>query len=164
MTRRIAFTIALACLCGCAYRLGSTLPADIRTVRVPVFVNQCSEPLIEVAATEAVIRELQKEGSLKVVSGAGADAVLDVRLVGYTLQPIRSEKDNVRTTAEYRMQITAEVVLKRARNDETVVKKKVVGESTFIPSGDMSASKRAALPGTAADLAHQVVESVTEAW
>ena len=58
-------------LTGCAsYQLGSMLPNDIKTVYVPTFINKTGEPMIESEATQAAIRELQKDGSLKVVGSA----------------------------------------------------------------------------------------------
>ena len=52
--------LALSTLPGCtSYRLGSMLPPGVKTVYVPTFVNETSEPFIEVDATRATIQALQ---------------------------------------------------------------------------------------------------------
>ena len=53
--------------CGCVglgYRLGSSLPPDIRSVYVPVFVNRTGEPRVETEATRAAKQEFQRDGTL----------------------------------------------------------------------------------------------------
>ena len=62
-TIRIGAALTLL-LTGCTgYRLGSMLPPEIKTVYVPTFANQTTEPLLEMEATDAVIVEFQQDGS-----------------------------------------------------------------------------------------------------
>lgn len=149
---------------GCTgYRLGSTLPPGIASVHVPTFVNRTREPQIEGETTRATIQEFQRDGTLKIADSRRADAFLDVALTDYRLQPLRYEKDRAKTTREYRMLLTAELVFKRATG-EVVVRKRVVGEATFEPGSNLPTAKQEALPRAASDLAHRIVESVVEAW
>ncbi|MGD9874256.1 MAG: LPS assembly lipoprotein LptE [Kiritimatiellia bacterium] len=166
------FLVSLSCavmmlnLSGCVgYQLGSMLPDDIRTVCIPTFVNKTDEANIEIETTQAAIREFQKDGSLQVVSCEEADVILDVVLKVYDLEPISYGKDRETTAEEYRVWITASYVLRR-RADDTVVSEApgVRGQSTFEFTGDLSLMKRTALPATARDLAHEIVERVVEAW
>lgn len=165
----------IVCLCcvltagltGCAgfgYTLGSTLPPDLRSVYVPTFINRSSEPFLETEATKAVIQELQKDGSLKVVDKDAADFLLKVVLVNCSLTPLRYDRDSGKTTAEYRLEITADIVLSRIQTKEFIVVKRVRGEFDFRPGGDLQSAKRSALPGACRDLAHDVVESTVEYW
>ena len=150
---------------GCVgYQLGSTLPPGIKTVFVSTFVNQTGEPRVEVEATRAAIQEFQKDGTLRVRGKDQADALLTVTLVEYELEPLRYEKDRAKTTQEYRLLLTADIVFERASNGEVLVSRRVFGETDFEPAGDLSSAKRAALPAAARDLAHDIVESVTEYW
>lgn len=156
-----------ALLAGCAsYQLGSMLPDDIKTVYVPTFVNKTSEPLIETEATQAAIRELQKDGSLKVVSSPEeADTLLTVTLTDYQLTPLKYESDRNTTADEYRMTLTAQVVLTRRTTDKVVSENpRIQGETDLPISGDFTTSKKQGLPNAAEDLAHNIVESVVEAW
>ncbi|HBA85075.1 MAG TPA: hypothetical protein DCZ95_13365 [Verrucomicrobia bacterium] len=153
-------------LTGCAgYRLGSMLPPDIKTVYVPTFINRTTEPMIETETTAAVIRQLQQDGSMKVVSSEEADAVLEVTVKNYELEPLAYSEVDKTTANEYRIRLTAAVVLRRLSPDEVVVEApSVQGESTFLMEGDFTTSKQRGLPAAAADLAHSIVERVVEAW
>ena len=99
-------------LAGCVYQLGSSLPPNLKTVYVPAFVNQCGEPQAETEATQAAIAEFQRDGSLEIVPSASeADLVVAVTLSSYKLEPLRYEKDQPKTTREYRLQIGASMVV-----------------------------------------------------
>lgn len=156
---------AIVCSSGCAgYWLGSALPPGVRTIHVPAFVNKTGEPLLENETSGAAIRELQRDGTLRVVGPDEADALLNVTLVKYRLEPLRYERNRPKTTAEYRITITAQVVLMDAAKRKALLKKTVAGEATFVPGGNLAAGKRAALPIAARDLAHNIVEGVVEFW
>jgi hypothetical protein len=165
---QLGFLLMLAVLLtGCAsYQLGSMLPDDIKTVYVPTFVNKTTEPLIETEATQAAIRELQKDGSLKVVSAPeDADTLLSVTLTDYRLTPLKFERELNTTADQYRLTLTAQVVLTRRTTDKVVSENpRVQGETDFPIAGDFTTSKRVGLPGAAEDLAHHIVETIVETW
>jgi hypothetical protein len=158
---------ALPLLCGgCAgYRLGSMLPEGVASLNVPTFVNKTKEPLLEVETTRAAIEEFQKDGSLKVVGELDADAILEVTLSEFRLDPVAYRKDTRTAAKQYRMIVYASIVLKR-RSDSTVIMQapKVRGEAVFDVLGDLSSSKQQVLPIAARDLAHNIVERVVEYW
>jgi hypothetical protein len=154
-------------LTGCAsYQLGSMLPDDIKTVYVPTFINKTSEPMIETEATQGTIRELQKDGSLKVVgTPEEADTLLIVTLTDYQLTPLKYERDLNTTADQYRMTLTAQVVLTRRTTDKVVAENpRVQGEADFPIAGDFTSSKKQGLPNAALDLAHNIVEIIVETW
>jgi hypothetical protein len=163
--RVLAALVALAVAGGCVgYQLGSTLPPGIESVYVPTFVNETGEPFVEVETTRATIQRFQTDGTLRVRDRAVADAILNVTVVEYTLQPLRYERDNNRTTDEYRVTLTAEISFSRAKDGEVLIARRVKGDADFRPSGDLSSAKRAVLPQAARDLAQDIVESVVEYW
>ena len=169
MRSRVAFTWAIlpavALVAGClGYRLGSTLPPGIRTVHVPTFVNETSEPLLESETTRAVLSELRKDGTLRVVREGDADSALTVRLVRYELQPLRYERESARTVTEYRIQLRARILFEDTATGKVMVNKVVKGETTFTLSGDIASEKEAALPAAARDLARNIVENLVEFW
>lgn len=152
-------------LAGCVgYRLGSTLPADIKTVCVPLFVNKSREPLIENGATAATIAELQKDGTLKVVNIENADVILECTLTSVSLSPLRYSRADVTKPNEYRLTLSASFTLKRARNQEILCEASVIGESTFPFVGNLVAAKQSAMPRASEDLAKRIVEKAVEAW
>lgn len=160
----IAVTALSAGCTAMGYRVGSSLPPGISVVHVPSLENRTSEPQLELATTKAVMSELQRDGTLSVGDIEKADVVLTVVLENFVLEPLRYERDTATATSEYRLTIRASLELKNRRDGRMMVKKIVKGETDFIPSGDLSSSKRDALPRAAADLAHQIVKSVVEFW
>lgn len=158
--------IACTFMSGClGYRIGSALPPDIQTVFVPAFANRSGEPELEAETTSAVIRELQRDGTLKVTGPDDADVRLEVTLIGYRLQPLRYSEERPTETTEFRLTLEANVILWKQETGTIVTSNGFVqGESTFEVTGDMSADKLDALPAAAADLAHDIVETVVEAW
>ncbi|MBA4387451.1 MAG: hypothetical protein C0404_05680 [Verrucomicrobia bacterium] len=150
---------------GClGYRLGSTLPSDIRSVHVPPFVNATTEPQLENDITQATISEFQKDSSLTIETMDRADSLLSVTLSKYELEPLRYETNDQKRANEFRMKITAVVVFTRAKTGKQLAKSTVVGESTFVAGTDMPTDKKAALPKAAQDLARRIVQAVVEAW
>ena len=157
---------ALLTLPGCAgYQLGSTLPPGIRTVHVPIVINETNEPDVESETTRALIQELQKEGSLRVVSEDQADLVLQVKVRHVTTDAIRYRRDRATTGSEYRMLMQADIsVVRRADKSVFLERADVAGEATFVLAGDLRTGKRNALPIAARDLSHDIVEAVVESW
>ncbi len=168
--REMYDAVITAVLCGlvvsgCAgYRLGSSLPSDMRSIFVPTFANETEEPLIEIEATSATIAEFQRDGTLRIENEETADLVLDCKLVSVTLDPLRySETDKSRPN-EYRLTLNASFILKRGGTGEVVSRQSVCGESTFVFSGNLAGSKKSAIPEASRDLAKRIVESVVETW
>jgi len=162
--------IAGALLCavsGCStYRLGSMLPPGIETVYVPTFVNETSEPFIEIDTTRAAIEQLQRDGSLIVAaSEEDADSVLQVTLTGYNLTPLAYEKDRRTSADEYRLTISARVVLLSPEDNSVIAENPMVqGWADFEIIGDFTTSKAQGLPAASRRLGEKIVDAVVEAW
>jgi len=163
-----AFTLVSFALLlnGCAgYQLGTMLPDDIKTVYVPVFLNDTDEPLIETEITRAVIKELRRDGSLKAVDEADADSILLVRIKEYELKPQSFVRENRSRVNQYRANISAEVYFQRKSTGEILAQRSsVTGYGIFDFQTDLISAKRLALPEVADDLAHEIVELIVEAW
>jgi len=164
--RAVAGGCLAALLTGCAgYRVGSLLPPDIQTVAVPTFTNTTQEPLLENVVTDAVVRELQTEGTLRIAPESQADCVLRGTITGYQLVPLRYSRSDRAVPSEYRAVITAGFVLENTRTGaEITARPMLYGEYDFPIGADLITSETRAKPGAALDLAHDIVESVVEAW
>ena len=151
---------------GCAgYQLGSTLPDDIKTVSVPVFLNETKEPLLETPTTQATVSEFQREGTLRVRKQDQADTLLEVTLIHFELEPLRYSREENLTGVQYRMKVRAHMVFSRLLPEkEILLERDVIGEETYLLVGDMTSSKRRAIPEASRDLAHHIVESIVEYW
>lgn len=165
-TSLLALLAASVALAGCTgYRLGSMLPPDIRTVHVPSFINETSEPLLEIECHRAVIEALQRDGSLRITDEEAADAILRVRLHEYRLEPVVFDSRDASNVRQYRTKLAAAMTLTRKADGKVIVERPSVrGEGVFNVAGDLSSSKRTGLPAAAADLARNIVQQMVEAW
>ena len=149
---------------GCAsYQLGSMLPADIRTVHMPTCVNETSEPLIELDVTRAILSPIQMDGSLRLASADTADSILEVTLTRFWLDPVAYSDGS--TANQYRMSITASVVLRRQSDDSVVVESPgLTGWYDLDFAGDLTSSKAVALRPAAEDLGRRIVNLMVQYW
>ena len=161
----LLFPVLALILSGCAgYRVGSTLPKSVRTVSLSI-INKTDEPSIEVAVMKALRAELQMDGRLEVRSQEVADAALTVTLTKFELSPLAFNRKQASRTEEYRMTLTASVVLSDAETDKVILENPVVlGESEFPYVVDLTSTKRAGLPQAANDLARKAVSTTVAAW
>ncbi len=151
---------------GCAgYRLGSMLPPDIQTVYIPSFLNETSEPLIEVECHRATLAALQRDGSLRVAAEDSADAIARVRIREYRIEPVVYDTTSRSNVKQYRIRMTASLLMTRRVDDKVIVERPTVrGEGVFNVAGDLSSSKLIGLPVAAEDLARNIVQQMVEAW
>lgn len=148
-----------------SYTVGSALPAGLRSVYMPTFVNDSGEPQLENDATSAARAEIQRDGTLQLASDeALADTILNVKLVSIETEPVRFEGGERKTTEEYRMKVTASFEFRRKGSDSVLLGRTVVGEKAFETTGDLTSAKLAARPEACKDLAHKIVEGLVEYW
>lgn len=158
--------VLLPVVSGCAgYRLGSMLPEDIESIYIPTIRNATNEPLVEIETTQALLRELQTDGSLKIASENLADAVLDIQINQFRLIPLVFSREDRSRPAEYTVQLTAAFRLVRASDGAVVASNPRVSGDFFVPFvSDLTSAKRRVLPDVARDLAHKIVELIVESW
>lgn len=162
----MAFAGAFLLLTGCAgYQLGTNLPPGVSSISIPVFINDAREPGLETIATSATIQEFQKDGSLKVLPREQANSLLEVTLTEYELTPLRYRRDQAITAKEYRLTLTADVVLRKLPSREIIAESKgVIGFTDFQALTDLPSARRMALPKAAANLGQRIVKCVVEYW
>ena len=153
------------CLSGCAgYHLGTVNSYGIRSIHVPVFQNKVLEPRIEEQISNAVVRQFQLDGSVRIAPAAEADAVLDGEIIAWERHPLRFRRSNLLVTREYRLVIAARITVKDRNGTVLVSRKRIEGETTFFVGDDQVASERQAFPVAAEDLAKNIVTQVVEGW
>jgi lipopolysaccharide assembly LptE-like protein len=120
---RAAAALAVVCsLPGCGYSLagrGSFLPASIKIVGVPMFVNNTSVYDVEKRITEKVISEFIGRGKYKVEpSTTGVDAVLLGEISSITLAPTAFTEE--RLASRYVLTVTARIEFKDVKADKVL--------------------------------------------
>ena len=111
----IALIAGLAFLTGCGYHtVGSAthIPANVRTIAVPVFATHAQAFRTEVAFTQAVVRELNTRTNRRIVTqnAPDVDAVLSGTVLSQTTVPLTYDSSSGETSS-YIITITVKVVL-----------------------------------------------------
>lgn len=112
----LLLSLALPALAGCGYhQVGSAahLPANVRTLYVPVFTTRAQAFHTEMAFTQAVIREFNTRTQYRIVTtdpGNDADAILRGTILSQVASPLTFDSSSGQTSS-YLITVTARVVL-----------------------------------------------------
>lgn len=163
---RILFTVALsglALLAGCGYGFKSgQVREGLETVGVAFFENRSTEPDAEVALTEAVIRLLIEDRTLRIADEQVADAILYGTIRRYTFGEAFFGAD--RQAEEYRVDIDVEVQMVDRRSGETIVgPERIKGTGSFFLEDGPEAEEQARLDA-ATQIVQGILNLVVEEW
>lgn len=176
----VAALVATACLLaasGCGYALagrGSFLPDYIRTIGIPIFVNNTPVFDAEQVLTTRVREEFISRGRYTVVpQAAGTDGVLIGEISSITLTPVGFNADQ--QASRYAAQIVLKVTFRDVRADKvlwenpSLVYREEFDLVTATGTGALDASTffgqgGNALDRLATDFARSVVTSILEAF
>jgi hypothetical protein len=165
MKKAALLTILAGCVCaGCAsYRFGNTIPESRRRLAVPVFANAVNPAEPAAVVTEALRREIIRDGSFTLTPADRAALTLTGTVTGYTLKPLRYEHNTSSTPVEYRATLTAQVTLVDATTGAVVVTAFTRTAETVVAAGDdLQTAKASALHRAAQSLARSILlEAVT---
>jgi hypothetical protein len=102
-----ACCFALVGLTGCAgYRLGDVKPSayeGINNLHVPVFKNKTLEPRLSSLVTNAVLKELQVDGTYKITNRSNSDAVLVGVIRDLRKTQLRAQRFDTLSSQELRL-------------------------------------------------------------
>ena len=154
--------VALAA--GCGYTVRGHLPADVRTIAIPVLANRTTKPAVETDMTRALADAFATDGRLRVVSRDQADSVLEGEVTGYELISIAFDpRANVRL---YRLVVTMNVRLRDVRRNTLLFEQYGFSEKAdFRVLGAVSetiAREEIALRAATVDIARAVVALAIE--
>src|SRR5690348_13757597 len=94
MNLRAATLLILATLCiGCGYHTAGSathIPANVRTLAVPIFATRVQAYRTEASFTQAVVRELNTRTRYHILNSdtADADATLNGTILSQTITPL----------------------------------------------------------------------------
>ncbi|MDP9291373.1 MAG: LPS assembly lipoprotein LptE [Verrucomicrobiota bacterium] len=155
-------------LSGCAgYKIGPIQPTfmhDVHTIAVPTFKNETLYPRIEVLFADSLIKQLQQDGTFRVVSSDRADAILEGTITKISRKSSRSVRGNVLATKEFTLSVTIDYNVTRRDPQGPIEKRSVVGSTSYFVTGDIQQDERQALPLAASDAAGQLVSEISEGW
>ncbi|QHN04588.1 hypothetical protein FTO74_15385 [Granulicella sp. WH15] len=164
----ILFSFPLA---GCGYHAAGAathLPANVRTLYVPVFATRAQAFHTEMAFTQAVVREFDTRTKYVILNNdaADADATLRGTILSQTFSPLTYDSTSGQTSS-YLITITARVVL-TDRNGHVLYQNDAMAyrdqyQSTQDLSGFIQ-EDGPAVQRIARDFAHALVSNVLESF
>lgn len=171
MASRIGFLVVVAVVlgafAGCGYRLGYVKPvkyARIHTLYIPTFKNETQEPRSAVLVTNAVIQQFQRDGTYRVGSADGADAVLEASIVRLNRRQARSTRFDTLRTSELEYTLVLDYRFRDLRTNEILDQGLIDGETSRFLDPNFQLSERQALPLAAERLAENLVSRLSEGW
>jgi outer membrane lipopolysaccharide assembly protein LptE/RlpB len=160
----------LASLAACGYHLAghsSTIPAGVRSIGIPTFVNRTNRPELEQRITEQVIDEFTTRGRVRILPNEeGAQAVLRGEIISYVVTPVVINEQGRAT--RYEIMITAHVTLSETTTDRVLWED---NHFLFKRQYDVAATQNVfidqeivAIDAVAGDFAKSVVTSIMEGF
>ena len=153
---------------GCAgYRTGSAKPAQmvsVETLAVPVFKNLTLEPRSSVLITNMVVKQLQRDGTYRITSEEGADAVLKGTIRQMERRQLRSAKFNTLRSREVLLRIFVDYVVEEPGTGLILAEGTVQGDTNIFLDRNFQLSERQGIEDATRDLAEKLVARVCEGW
>jgi hypothetical protein len=162
----LAMAAAFVTVSCAGYHLGSDRPAvmeGVRTLAVPVFRNDSSIPRSSVLITNRVIRQLQIDGSYRIVDTSQADAILRGTIRPVRRTQLRSEKLNTLRTLEQEVRLVLDYSVE-TRSGAVLTTGSVEGSTSVFLDVNFQRSEYQALDDAAAHLAEDLVSRLAEGW
>ena len=168
MSRALAAWVVLTSLCvvGCAgYHVGPVTRRSFNTIAVPMFHTDTLRPQLEAQISNAIIRRLQEDGSLRIKSQADADAILTGTVIRYQRTALRTLRTDTNVPREYEVAITVRVEARDRRTGEILLKStEVEGKSDVFIGEDQQSAEEQALPLVADEIGRRVAGLLVESW
>ncbi len=111
---RLATLALLVTLTGCGYHVAGSathVPANVRTLAVPVFITRAQQYRTENIFTDAVIRELNTRTHYKIINSTeGSDATLQGTILSESVAPLTYDSSSG-ATSSYLITVQAKITL-----------------------------------------------------
>lgn len=156
----VFFLILSLMVSGCGYKLGTIPVGGIKTIAIAPVDNQTGKSFIEEATvTNTLIKQFNRDGTVKVTDESLADATLLVTIKDYT-QSAQAFTDN--DVGEYfRLIITAHILVKD-RKGKVLHTETIQGEGKYSVTQDQGEIERISVKEAIKDLCIDAVRAVVE--
>lgn len=165
LARNILAGTLLIALCGCAgYRLGPSngLSAGDRTIQIVPVTNRTLEPRLGDAATSALRKEIQRDGTFRLVTSGTADIVVTCELFRYDRNEVSFVPGDIVTARDYRVSLIAHITAKETATGKTTLTRDFTGNALMRLGTDLPSVERQTSPLLAADLARQITAALAD--
>ena len=157
-------------LAGCAgYQLGGeaakpSYAKNIHTVAVKAFRNNTLIPQTEGLVTDAVVKQIEQDGTYRVVGDAEADSILTGYIEKIQRQPARSVRGNVLLSSEFTLTVTVRFQFLERTTNKVIDSGVLDGQTSFFVGEDVQQDEFQAIPLAAEQLATRIVSQITEGF
>lgn len=152
-------------LSGCAgYRLGPSngQSAGDRTVQIVPVANRTLEPRLGDAATSALRKEIQREGTFRLANDEYTDLIVTCEILRYDRREVTFQSTDVVTAQDYQLGMSAHVVARERITGKVVLDRGLTGTALMRVGSDLPSAERQTLPLLAADLARQITAALAD--
>jgi hypothetical protein len=142
--------------CGIYSFSGSTLPAHIKTVAVPLMENKTAEFGIDQQLTDALISAITQDNSLKIADNRSADSILEGTIL--TITERAGAYDLNEQASGFRVTLTIKVTY------EDVKKKKTLWEENWSQWGDYEDDRNEGIKDATEKLTTDILNRMVSGW
>src|ERR1700722_17498210 len=145
----LSILVAAIFSAGCAgYHLGpvNNQGAGEKSIEVFPFNNQTFQPRLGDAVTQALRERLQTDGTYHLATGSGGDVVVTGVIKRYHREGLSYLNNDVITTENYRVGITAHVTVRERDGGKVLLDKDVNGYTLVHVGVDLADAERQAAP------------------
>ena len=142
--------------CGVYSFSGSSLPAHIKTVGVPLFENETAEFGISETLTDGLIDAVSKDNSLKLDRARTADALLKGKIM--RIRDTAGQYNEQEIASDYRVYITIQMEF------QDVKKKKNLWEESFTEWGAYDSDRNSGIADAIKKLTEDILNRTVAGW
>ena len=167
-TLRVGLLLAagLMAMGGCGVYTASTGRVDERIQRVAVqyLENLTPEPNIGVDLTNAIIRALQIDNTLKIVDEGASDSIISGQVTRYALKEVAARSEDL-TVNEYQVQIAVKLTFTVRATGETLFKdRRFTGVGNYVLDDPNGTTEETARSEAAEEIVKDILALVVEDW
>lgn len=127
----LGFQFIIRSNCGYYSFSGSSLPAHIRTIAIPVFDNKTTEFGVREDITDALIQKFTQDNTLKVVDGRSADSIIEGTIVNIREQAgAYNVNEQVK---EIRVYVTFQAKFEDLKKNKVIWEEQITQWGTYSP-------------------------------
>ncbi len=163
----LLLAISATALTGCGYHLGPAKPAvmrNVETLAVQTFKNKTYEPRIEVLMADTLIKQLQQDGTYRIISDERADAILYCTLDSIDRRQARAVRNNVLATQEFSLRLSVQYELVDRITGVVILAGTVNGDTSFFINRDLQTDERQAIVNAIQGVAVELTGQLTEGF
>ena len=161
----IAYCLLLS---SCGYSLvgkTSSLPQNINSISIPIFLNKSGEPNIEFEITNRIREGFIEDGRLKMMGDRDSDLILNGEIIKYSLKPVAFDsKDNA---TEYWVEIGVMIKLEEREKDNVILQQEIYTKWDYKVSQSVTEAdinRLEAIRQAGKKLAQEIVSIVVEGF